>query len=94
MLLSFHTFSFFNIAKSNIKQLESAWKSFVGGIIVNALNKDQGLIQIKWLEKVEHIERPQRYTHRLYVTLTDGVLYLVIIHLNSKTSGLGVPSHM
>ena len=94
MLLSFYTFSFFNIAKSNIKQLESAGKSFVGVIIVNALNKDQGLIQMKWLEKVEHIERAQRDTHGLYITLTEGLLYLVIIHLNSKTSSLGVPSHM
>ena len=94
MLLSFYIFSFFNTAKSNIKQLEIAWKSIVGVVIVNALNKDQGLIQIKWLEKVEHILKEHNVTEGLYVTLTDGLLYLVIIHLNSNTSGLGVPSHM
>ena len=27
------------------------------------MNKDQGLIQKNWLEKVQHIERAQRCTH-------------------------------
>ena len=30
--------------------------SFFSVIIVNALNKDQGLVQIKELQKVQHIE--------------------------------------
>ena len=34
-----------------------------------------GLIQTKWLEKVQHIESWQSYTHTPSVTLTDGSLY-------------------
>ena len=51
-------------------------KSFFSFIIANALNKDQRLIQIKCLEKVEHHESIQRYTHGPSVTLTDGPLYI------------------
>ena len=35
------------------------------------MNKDQGIIQIKRLEKVQHIESAQCYTHRPSVTLTS-----------------------
>ena len=60
--------------KSVVEQLQSAWKSLFSVFIVNALNKDEGLFQINWLEKVEHIEIAQRYTHGPSVTLTDGPL--------------------
>ena len=61
------TFTFFDSftyisTKSIIEQLHNAEKSFFGVIIVNALNKDEGLTHIKWLEKVQHIESAQRYT--------------------------------
>ena len=48
------------LLKSIIEQLQSAWKSFFSVIIANAQNKDQGLIQIKWWEKVQCNESAQR----------------------------------
>ena len=48
-MLHFYIFSFFYI-HTNIKnineQFQSAWESFFSVVIVDALNKDQGLIQI------------------------------------------------
>ena len=58
---------------------------FFSVIIVNALNKDQLFIQIKRVEKVEHIQNAQRYTHQLPVTVTDGPLY--ISHLCGELTG-------
>ena len=55
----FHSFTYIS-TKRIIEQLQSAWKSFFNVIIVNPLNKDQVLIQVKWLHKVQHIEL---YTH-------------------------------
>ena len=69
-MLHFYIFSFFYIKKSVIEQLQSAWKSFFSVTVVNTLKKDQVLIQIKWLEKVQHIGIAQRYTHGPSVTLT------------------------
>ena len=40
------------------------------------MNKNQDLIQKKWLEKVQHIESALCYTHGPSVTLTDGPLYI------------------
>ena len=81
-MLHFHFHSFAYIStKSIIEQLQSVWKSFFSDIIVNALNKDQGLIQIKWLEKVQHIESAQRWTYGSPLTLTDGLLYIRILQM-------------
>ena len=49
--------------KSIIKQLQRPWKSFFHDITVNTLIKDHGLIQIKWLEKVKHVESAKCYIH-------------------------------
>ena len=63
----FYSFTYIS-TKCIIEQLRGAWKSFFSVIIVDALNKVQGLIQIKWLEKVQHIESAQRYTHGQSIT--------------------------
>ena len=68
LFLSF--FYIYKHTKNIIEQLQSAWKSFFSVITVNALNKDEDLIQIKWLEKVQHIESA------CAVTLPDGPLYI------------------
>ena len=80
LLHFFHSYTYTS-TKSIIEQLQSAWKNFFSVIIINALNKDQGLIQTKWLEKVQHIESVQRYTHGPSVTLTDGSLYISKLQL-------------
>ena len=49
--------------KSIIKQLQRPWKSFFHDITVNTLIKDHDLIQIKWLEKVKHVESAKCYIH-------------------------------
>ena len=54
----FHSFTYIS-TKSIIEQLQSTWKSFFSVIVVKALNKDQVLIQMKWLEKVQHFENAQ-----------------------------------
>ena len=48
-MLHFYIFSFFYIyinIKSIIEQFQSAWESLFSVVMVDALNKDQGLIQI------------------------------------------------
>ena len=54
-LLLFHSFTFMS-TKNIIEQLQSARKSFFSVITVNVLHKDKGLIHVKGLEKVQHIE--------------------------------------
>ena len=49
VMLHFYIFSFFYIytnIKNIIEQFQSAWESFFSVVIVDALNNDQGLIQI------------------------------------------------
>ena len=49
VMLHFYIFSFFYIyanIKNIIEQFQNAWESFFSVVIVDALNKDQGLIQI------------------------------------------------
>ena len=55
--------------------------------MVNVLNKDQALIQIKWLEKMQHIEITQRCTHGQSVTLPDGPLYISYSQVKKIHSG-------
>ena len=76
-MLHFYIFSFFYIYKHKNHYWATSkynWINFFSVIIVKALNKDQGLIQIKWFEKVKHIESSQRDTHGVSVTMTDGSL--------------------
>ena len=76
LLYYFHSFACTS-TKNIIEHLQiSACKSFFSVIMVNALTKDQGLIQIKCLEKVQQIESPQCYTHGPPVTMTDVLLYI------------------
>ena len=79
----FHFFTYIS-TKSIIEQLQSAWKSYLS---VNIVNNDQGLIQIKWIEKVQHIKSAQRYTHdrplhwrtdRYTLVLPDRIIYIYI----------------
>lgn len=49
-------------------------KSFFSIIMINVLNENQTLPQIKKLEKVQHIESVQWRTNGRSVTLTDGSL--------------------
>ena len=48
-------------------------KRFFSVITINVLNKDKGLIQIRWLEKVQHIESAHS-THPSYWR-TIGLMY-------------------
>ena len=43
-------------------------------LITSKSNEDQTLIQIKRLEKIQHIESVQRCTNLHFVTLTEGPL--------------------
>ena len=81
--LFYCTFRYIN-TKTIIEQPQSTWISFFSVIIVNAMNKDQVLIQIKWLEKVQHIETAQRYTHGPLLIVT---LYIKSIFLVKTRSG-------
>ena len=58
-----------------MEQQQSASKSFFNVIVVNAIYKDQSLIQKKWLEKVQHIESAQRCTYGPSV----GPLYITVV---------------
>ena len=72
----FHFFTH-KSTKSVTEQLHiSACESFFSVTVVNALNKDQSLIQIKCFGKVQHIESAQLHTHGPSVTLTVGSLYI------------------
>ena len=42
--------------------------------MINTLNEDENLIQIKRLEKVQHIESAQSCTNGRSLTLTDRLL--------------------
>ena len=79
----FHFFTYIS-TKSIIEQLQSAWKS---NLSVNIVNNDQGLIQIKWIEKVQHIKSAHHYTHdrplhwrtdRCTLVLPDRIIYIYI----------------
>ena len=53
-MLHFYNFgAFFTYinTKTVAEQLQGAWNRFFSIIMVNILDKDQDLIQIKWLEK-------------------------------------------
>ena len=55
--------------------------SFCSVVIMNAMNKDHGLIQIKWLEKcntlkvhnVTHTDRPSNLLTHLYILVQNSV---------------------
>ena len=65
-------FILFHKTQNNYWTILKGLKAFFSIILVDVLNKDQVLIQIKGLEKVQQTESAQCRTHKRYVTLMGG----------------------
>ena len=78
VMLDFDIFSFFYIqAKNSYLTISKSFQKFFNIIIIDVLNKNQALSEIKKLEKIQHFESAQRLPRSLSNTLTISIsLYL------------------